>query len=123
MNALQKPQRVLRKFVSKVSIQTVVKHGDDEAREPLSSLRSREEWPLPRSVDLKDPKVSLLSSQAYLCFFLFFTCLILKMILTRAELACLEERPRLRLPARLDGRRQHSQDFVCHHEQCHSNSV
>ena len=71
MNALQKPQRVLRKFVSKVSIQTVVKHGGDEAREPLSSLQSREEWPLPRSVDLKDPKVSLQTSQAYILFLSF----------------------------------------------------
>jgi hypothetical protein len=120
MNPLQKPQRAFKKFVSKVSIQTVVKNGSDEDREPLSSSRNsraREEWPLPRSVDLKDPKVGPLLIP--LCPY----SLTLKTILTRAELASLEERPRVRLPACLDSHRRHSQDTVCHHEQCHSNSV
>jgi hypothetical protein len=58
MDALRKPQRAFKKFVSKVSIQTVMMNGsDEEDAQPLSTLRARDEWPLPRSVDLKDPKV------------------------------------------------------------------
>lgn len=57
MDDLQKPQGVFKKFVSKVSIQTVVKSESDEEVEPLSISRVRDEWPLPRSVDFRDPKV------------------------------------------------------------------
>lgn len=58
MDTLRKPQRVFKKFVSKVSIQTFVKNGSNEDVEPLRSSRVRDEWPLPRSVDSRDPKVS-----------------------------------------------------------------
>jgi hypothetical protein len=58
MDTLRKPQKVFKKFVSKVSIQTVVKNGSNEDVGPLRSSRVRDEWPLPSSVDFRDPKVS-----------------------------------------------------------------
>ena len=59
MDILQKPKKALKKFVSKVSIQTVIKNGDAEDTEPLSNSRTRGQWPLTTTVDLRDPKVCL----------------------------------------------------------------
>ena len=107
MDFLQKPQKALKKFVSKVSIQTVIKNGDAEDTEPLSSSRIREEWPLTTMVDLRDPKVCLYSSG--------FSFDILYM-LTSAELAGLEENSRIHFAAYLDCCCRNSEDAVCHHE-------
>jgi hypothetical protein len=123
MDALRKPQRAFKKFVSKVSIQTVMVNGsDEEDAQPLSISRARDEWPLPRSVDLKDPKVwfRLLNFNFVLCQ--LYSSDIEKM-LTRAELASLEEGPRIRFPAGLDCRRWNPENTVRHYEQCHRGSV
>jgi hypothetical protein len=119
MDLLQKPQRALKKFVSKVSIQTVIKNGDAEDTEPLSSSRARQEWPLTTAVDLRNPKVCLFNSNFNLTVYLSD----IENPLTGPELAILEERYRIHFTAHLDSCGWNSKDAVCHHEQCYRSPV
>lgn len=58
MDLLQKPQSTLKKYISKVSIRTVIRSTEDaEDAEPLNRSRTTDEVVVSRLVDARDPRV------------------------------------------------------------------
>lgn len=120
MDVLKKPHKALRKFVHRVSIQTLAKNSDGEEVEPYGITRgSSRAWAEPTQVDLHDPKVCAPVVYA-INLFGIFVLLDTDRMLTRVELAGLEERLCLRFPPRHNCRRRYPEDTLHHDKQHHS---
>jgi hypothetical protein len=120
MDFLQKPQSALKKYISKVSIRTVIRSTEDaEDAEPLNRSRTTHEL-VSRPMDVRDPRV---------CPPLPIPAIISRLLhmywemLTGAELASLEERRRLPVLGPVNCCRRDLENIVRHDEQHHRDAV